>query len=71
MEWISVKERLPEVLRNWSSEFVIVCHGNSFNDKMGVWMCYMNENEDFFDNEGQRFEGVTHWMPLPEPPKHQ
>ena len=58
--WISVNERLPEVGRD-----VLVYVGN------GVCkVCWMEDRGDW--HTSTRFfgkEDVTHWMPLPEPPK--
>jgi hypothetical protein len=57
-KWISVEERLPDILST-----IIVC------DKKG------NVGEAYYYGEGsfQWIDGdlviVTHWMPLPEPPK--
>ena len=61
-EWISVKDRLPEE----NTEVLIYCKTNSgkevfFVDKicyfrgLPIWQVWS--------------EKVTHWMPLPEPPK--
>lgn len=60
-EWISVKDRLPE-----DDSHVICCTVTKKGTKNiiigyymdGAWRCGMNSN-------------VTHWMPLPEPPKPQ
>ena len=63
MKWISVKDRLPEEKVN-----CIVHYQNSYCDNDGYWAigfcCY----------DGEKFQfdpayKVTHWMPLPEPPK--
>jgi hypothetical protein len=61
-EWISVKERLPGANED-------------------VW-CYSNRNggytfigyigyhvRDWMENGSLHIGDVTHWMPLPEPPK--
>lgn len=53
-EWISVKERLPEDAKD---EYVLVAcnyHGEIIVETRKKW------NLD---------SSVTHWMPLPEPPK--
>jgi hypothetical protein len=61
MEWISVKDRLPEESMSvlvwslyWSGTPFIACI------EQGLW-------------RGERIlhspSNVTHWMPLPEPPK--
>lgn len=79
MEWISIKGRLPE-----SCRYYLVCHPRHpsstrydsiltiakyysdntwsvISDQEGVW------GGDFTD--GFYPELITHWMPLPEPPK--
>ena len=63
-EWISVEDRLPEEKGRYLTA------NKRFGDKIvvfdlwfggGFW--YVEEEDDVFDFE------VTHWMPLPEPPK--
>ena len=56
--WISVKDRLPERF-----ERVLVCRENrkveqGFRDVGDWWKVY-----------GTRTKHITHWMPMPEPPK--
>ena len=63
-EWVPVTEKLPE-----DSGYYLVVHRNKYNGsisiafemyikcKIGEWW----ENDYAYD--------VTHWMPLPEPPK--
>ena len=61
-EWISVKERLPEVeadiLAYIGEGSFVVC----WMTHDGYWQCpaYLMDKDD-----------VTHWMPLPEPPKEE
>ena len=60
MEWISVNDRLPERMQP-----VIVCRDNGkveqgYRDVGDWWKVY-----------GTRTKKVTHWMPLPEPPKEE
>ena len=62
-EWISVKDRLPEEKVN-----CIVRYQHTYCDNDGYWAIGMC----FYD--GEKFQPglaykVTHWMPLPEPPK--
>ena len=61
--WISVEERLPEdVITSW----LIYANGDIetacwTHDKYGLaWWFFV---------DGEYAIGVTHWMPLPEPPK--
>ena len=62
--WISVQDRLPEEKGRYLTA------NKRFGDKIvvfdlwfggGFW--YVEEEDDVFDFE------VTHWMPLPNPPK--
>lgn len=71
-EWIPVSERLPKSMVNK----VIVCLEHDdlvgyigfghYEKYKGVEMWYDLEHEKPFSKNGYR---VTHWMPLPEPPK--
>lgn len=58
-EWISVNDRLPK-----QGEIVI------------VFSCWGEYEDDDYETSIQRFDvdyykanDITHWMPLPEPPK--
>lgn len=67
-EWISVKDRLPEYGKD-----VLVCDCNSRN-YISVWSLEKDTDGGtnyWEDCRGwwQSFDEVTHWMPLPEPPK--
>ena len=65
--WISVNERLPEPL-HW----YLICAPSGYGDEVmtsmaffdGRWLTY-EDAPDFIDV----WHGVTHWMPLPDPPK--
>ena len=62
-EWISVKDRLPEEKVN-----CIVYYQHAYRDNDGYWAIGFC----FYDGEKFRIDllyKVTHWMPLPEPPK--
>lgn len=64
-EWISVKDRLPEkydkflVLSSFPNDYII-----------GVRTSYFHPNyKKLGFTTGFDVDQVTHWMPLPEPPK--
>lgn len=55
-EWVSVDDRLPK-----NSDNVLVCHNNGLvttNAWLGANWWFKNERNQ-----------ITHWMPLPDPPK--
>ncbi len=62
MEWISVKDRLPE-----KDRLYIVAHKLRRGRKMVLIRRFSNEYPSTFPMSGE----VTHWMPLPEPPKEE
>ena len=62
-EWISVEDRLPEEKVN-----CIVHYKHDYCDNDGYWAI----GTCFYDGEKFRINlsyKVTHWMPLPQPPK--
>lgn len=62
--WVSVKERLPE-----NSERVFVAIENDFVLLVGQYVC---GQWCVYYSDGIKspiFNFVTHWQPLPEPPK--
>ena len=62
-EWISVKDRLPEKNVN-----CIVHYRHAYCDNDGyfaIGFCYHDGEKFQFDPAYK----VTHWMPLPKPPK--
>ena len=63
-KWISVKDRLPE-----KEKEILIVSDNEV--KIGIWSndCF---GEKFFTTNFEQYlnaDNVTHWMPLPEPPK--
>lgn len=61
-EWISVKDRLPV------AKEMVLAYEAAF-DSMS--MAFRLPNTEEFINAGDYYalDAVTHWMPLPEPPK--
>ena len=63
-EWISVEDRLPE---NIANRVLVVCERSN-----GVF--YAHYEKPFWINletDKPFISTVTHWMPLPEPPKEE
>lgn len=64
--WINVKERLPEKVHF----DVLITNGKHIgiahlgHDKT-LWFDYL----DPLHHKSMRQDSITHWMPLPEPPK--
>ena len=62
-KWISVKDRLPEEKAN-----CIVYYQHAYCDNDGYWaigICFYDGEKFQFD---QAYK-VTHWQPMPQPPK--
>ena len=63
-EWISVKDRLPEA----DKYVLVITAGGLFKTarcnfyKNGTEVCWAT-------NDGLGEKAITHWMPLPQPPK--
>lgn len=72
-EWISVEERLPECERGAESKAVlfITKQGFMYTGYYGCGGIFHDRYFREFKNatEGYDISNVTHWMPLPEPPK--
>ena len=64
-EWISVKERLPEV-----GERVLTLdrRGNIRNRRLRT---YLNGDNYFAPDGLEPGKHITHWMPLPKPPEKE
>lgn len=64
-KWISVKDELPEI-----NEPILFTGKNTFGNRYPAQKGYFSGDEWYssglIDNCS---DGVTHWMPLPEPPK--
>ena len=69
-KWISVEERLPE------TKLAVLGYGlrsakyNEYDPFPAVHVVYTRgEDEGWFTFWNNEYVSVTHWMPLPEPPK--
>lgn len=60
MDWISVKERLPPK-GVWYDPYLVAIDGKV---RYACW-----QGGHWCDGDVAVFGGVTHWMPLPRPPK--
>ena len=78
--WISVKDRLPEKDGNYlcylecgavceaAFDSTIASEGEEF--PFGEWVAvYNSDTLGFTDSYWEEYDAITHWMPLPEPPK--
>ena len=63
MQWISVKDMLPEV-----GQYILICNSNAVEDNIVCEAVYL-DNFFYISQINERAELVTHWMKLPEPPK--
>ena len=65
-EWISVEERLPKS----QTDVLVVAFWHECWQTMIGWHSDSGERWRVITPHGEREPGgVTHWMPLPEPPK--
>lgn len=73
MEWISVKDRLPLKGRKDTGRLVCIVYGfdpTIIHQEKWVLEAYYDSIRDCFEyGEYDCPLEVTHWMPLPEPPK--
>ena len=61
-EWISVKDMLPQVKED------VLIYDSHHRNIYKAW--YIGDIDVWFSNEYlPQFINITHWMPLPEPPK--
>lgn len=80
--WIPVTERLPDTMKDksaysgWSAEIApsddVLCYLGSEKRQTVAWYSHAyNEWTTVDENTVYQYEEVTHWMPLPEPPKEE
>ena len=66
MQWISVKDRLPEDNVN-----VLIKHESDTGPATAplIWIAFFNSEFNKWSTYWLDLSKVTHWMPLPEAPK--
>lgn len=69
-QWVSVKDRLPEesgwvMVCNKGYGYVSVVHYSSKWCEFNNFDCLLPQSEE----RRAKWSDITHWMPLPEPPK--
>ena len=65
-EWISVKDDLPKI-----DQRVLVCGEGYFKDKeSSIQIWYRDKENDWVMLDSYTPFKITHWMPLPKPPKY-
>ena len=63
-KWIPVAERLPA-----RSGDVLVCTRHNFYQTTKIAKANFRKHSGGFFGQSGHWANVTHWMPLPEPPK--
>lgn len=65
-EWISIADRLPD-----KGQEVLAYRGDFNGDMMNTYTYLGSGNwqDDYGYRGSAEHDGITHWMPLPEPPK--
>lgn len=79
-QWISVKERFPDKDGDYlcylecglaiqaTFDSTIASEGDKF--PLGEWLqVYNSDTRDFTDSMWEEYNAITHWQPLPKPPK--
>jgi hypothetical protein len=62
MEWIKIEDKQPE------PGFPVLFYSQSCGVLRGI-KSYGNRKIKWFQSSNKNYKDVTHWMPLPEPPK--
>jgi len=75
-QWISVKDRLPEIPENDYSNRVLLLRADRFIVIARIEKCVrfvrpLQETLIVETDNGDPIEEFTHWMPLPKPPKEE
>ena len=84
-DWISVKDRMPEVddPNGGNSDFVLMTNGQEISVGSFTAEYFIEDDPDRYEGQletysspwwychGGIMEEPTHWMPLPSPPKEE
>lgn len=67
--WIKCSEQLPKIRGIFSQSEWVLCYGieDFDNDIPRIFIGFLCDKQ-FYSKEGKNIK-VTHWQPLPEPPK--
>ncbi len=65
-EWISVKEKLPKPY-----QYVLCFCEKGVHHLDRYIICCVTENDEWNDVDYYDVSHISHWMPLPEPPKEK
>lgn len=65
MEWISVKDYMPEPY----DTVLLFEDGKNSQAWFGHFDCATNEMVYYFGGDVRSDKNITHWMPLPAPPE--
>jgi len=65
-EWISIEDRLPDDDKNYYETVLVYCQYAACKE---CDVAYFNDYGDFIDEKHGQIVPVTHWQPLPQPPK--
>ena len=82
VKWIPVTERLPDTMKDksvysgWSAEIApsddVLCYLGSEKRQTVAWYSHIySEWTTVDENTVYKYGEITHWMPLPEPPKEE
>jgi len=82
MEWIKCSDRLPEFNGHPYNAYLVSIHADGFDNVITafdfVHVAFLIEQQSAkgekmtywaYEIDSEPIGGVTHWMPLPEPPK--
>lgn len=66
MEWIKIEDRLPTYEEHGAFQLI---WGEDEDGDREVYKAYLGDDNETWYWRNMEFSNVTHWMPLPEPPK--